>query len=316
MQNSAKSMQAEGEMDTAKPAWAGVFPAVTTQFHPDLSVDLGATQRMVRNLIADGVDGIIACGSVGENSTLLPAEKREIVAAIVDAAAGRVPVLAGLGEVSTVTACDFARDVARLGADGLMAMPPMIYSAAPREIVGWFRTIAAASDLPIMLYNNPPAYRNDLTPAMAAELADVDSIVAVKESSGDTRRFVDLANLLGDRFRLFCGLDDVILETVCLGAVGWVSGLSNVFPRECARLFALAAAGKPQEALPIYRWIMPLLHLDARADLVQCIKLCEAMAGRGTELTRPPRLPLESGIRAEVASRMRHALETRPALGA
>jgi 1-pyrroline-4-hydroxy-2-carboxylate deaminase len=303
-------------MSGSKPAWAGVFPAVTTQFHADLSVDFSATQRMVRNLIEDGVDGIIACGSVGENSTLLPAEKRDIVAAIVEAADRRVPVLAGLGESNTAAACDYARDMERLGANGVMVMPPMIYGAAPYEISIWFRTIAAASDLPIMLYNNPPAYRNDLTPQMAAGLADVDTIVAIKESSGDTRRFVDLANLLGGRFLLFCGLDDVILETACLGAIGWVSGLSNVFPQECARLFKLAVAGKPQEALPLYRWIMPLLHLDARADLVQCIKLCEALAGRGTELTRPPRLPLEPAIRAEVAGRMRHALETRPTLGA
>ncbi|MEI9986987.1 MAG: dihydrodipicolinate synthase family protein [Aliidongia sp.] len=303
-------------MSGTKPAWAGVFPAVTTQFHADLSVDFPATQRMVRNLIEDGVDGIIACGSVGENSTLLPAEKRDIVAAIVEAAAGRVPVLAGLGESNTAAGCDYARDMEHLGANGMMVMPPMIYGAAPYEIGMWFRTIAAASDLPIMLYNNPPAYRNDLAPQMAAGLADVDTIVAIKESSGDTRRFVDLANLLGGRFLLFCGLDDVILETACLGAIGWVSGLSNVFPQECARLFKLAAAGKPQEALPLYRWIMPLLHLDARADLVQCIKLCEALSGRGTELTRPPRLALEPAIRAEVAGRMRHALETRPSLGA
>jgi len=299
-------------MSGTKPGWAGVFPAVTTQFHPDFSIDFPATQRMVRRLIDEGVDGIIACGSVGENSTLLPGEKRETVAAIVEAAAGRVPVLAGLGEVSTAAACAYASDIARLGADGMMVMPPMIYSAAPHEILGWFRTIAAASDLPIMLYNNPPAYRNDLVPAMAAELADVDTIVAIKESSGDTRRFVDLANLLGDRFRLFCGLDDVILETACLGAVGWVSGLSNVFPRECGQLFKLAVAGKPHEALALYRWIMPLLHLDARPDLVQCIKLCEALAGRGTELTRPPRLPLDAETRAEVVGLMRRAAENRP----
>jgi 1-pyrroline-4-hydroxy-2-carboxylate deaminase len=299
-------------MSSANPAWAGVFPAVTTQFKADFSVDLPATQAMVRRLIDEGVDGIIACGSVGENTALLPGEKRDIVAAIVEAAAGRVPVLAGLGEITTEAACLFARDIAGLGADGLMVMPPMIYSAGPHEITGWFRTIAAASDLPIMLYNNPPAYRNDITPDLAAALADVETIVALKESSGDTRRFVDLTNLLGDRFRLFCGLDDVILETACLGAVGWVSGLSNVFPRECSRLFSLAAAGRPQDALPLYRWIMPLLHLDARPDLVQCIKLCEALAGRGTELTRPPRLPLDEAARAEIIGLMRRALETRP----
>ena len=303
-------------MGVSTPAWAGVFPAVTTQFHPDLSVDLPGTQAMVRRLIDEGVDGIIACGSVGENSALLPGEKREAVAAILEAAAGRVPVLAGLGEATTAAACSYAADMARLGADGLMVMPPMIYSAQPREIVIWFRTIAAASDLPIMLYNNPPAYRNDITPSMAADLDDIDTIVAIKESSGDTRRFVDLANRLGDRYLLFCGLDDVILETVCLGAVGWVSGLSNVFPRECGRLFQLAAAGRPQEALALYRWIMPLLHLDARSDLVQCIKLCESLSGRGRELTRPPRLPLDLDTRNEVVAIFQQAVENRSALEA
>jgi dihydrodipicolinate synthase/N-acetylneuraminate lyase len=313
-------MSAERWKDTGmagrKVTWRGVFTAVTTQFRRDFSIDFDATQRIVGTLIEDGVDGIIVCGSVGENSVLSPAEKREVVSAVRDAAAGRVPVLSGLAEITTEAACAYARDLDRLGADGLMVMPPMIYSASRGEIVAWFRAIGGASDLPIMLYNNPPAYRNDVTPALAQELADIETIVAIKESSGDTRRFVDLANLLGDRFLPFCGLDDVILETVSLGAVGWVSGLSNVFPRECSRLFELAAAGSPRDALPIYRWIMPLLHLDARADLVQCIKLCETIAGRGSELTRPPRLALTGAERAYVETLMRRALETRPRFGA
>lgn len=294
-----------------RPPWRGVFPAVTTQFRADLSVDLDATMRMVRAVIADGVDGIIACGSVGENSALTPFEKREVAAAIRDAA-GPVPVLAGLAEITTAAAVEFAQDLARAGSDGLMVMPPMIYNAGPRELLAWFGAIARASDLPIMLYNNPPAYRNDLAPALVARMTELDTIVAIKESSGDTRRFIDLANAVGDRFALFCGLDDVVLESVALGAVGWVSGLSNVFPRECARLFALAAEGRFAEALPLYRWIMPLLHLDARSDLVQCIKLCEQIAGRGTALTRPPRLVLEGAGRAEIEALMRDALASRP----
>jgi len=305
-------MREEDAMSSTKPGWAGVFPAVTTQFHPDFSIDFPATQRMVRRLIDEGVDGIIACGSVGENSTLLPGEKRETVAAIVEAAAGRVPVLAGLGESNTVAACDYARDVERLGADGMMVMPPMIYNATPRELTQWFRTIASASDLPIMLYNNPPAYRNDLTPEFSCALADVDTIVAIKESSGDTRRVMDLRLLMMDRYILFCGLDDVVLEMACLGAVGWVSGLSNVFPKEASRLFSLGAAGRPHEALQLYHWFMPLLHLDARSDLVQCIKLCEAIAGRGTELTRPPRLPVDADTRRHIEHSMRRMSEIRP----
>jgi dihydrodipicolinate synthase/N-acetylneuraminate lyase len=294
--------------------WRGVFPAVTTQFRADFSVDLAATERVARALVADGVDGLIACGSVGENTVLSPAEKREVVAAIRAGAEGRVPVLSGVAEITTEAAVAYARDLARQGVDGLMLMPPMIYNCSPGELLAWFRTIGRATDLPIMLYNNPPAYRNDVGPALAQQIAEVETIVAIKESSGDTRRFVDLANLVGDRFALFCGLDDVVLEALALGAVGWVSGLSNVFPRECGRLFALGAAGRMAEARPIYRWLMPLLHLDARPDLVQCIKLCEEIAGRGSARTRPPRLPLEGEARAEVEALMRAALAARPAL--
>ena len=297
-----------------KPNWRGVFPAVTTQFRADLSLDLDATRAVAAALVADGVDGVIAVGSVGENTTLSPAEKRDVVAAISDAAGGRVPVLAGLAEITTEQARGFARDVAGLGADGLMAMPPMVYNATPAERLAWFTAIASASDLPLMLYNNPPAYRNDIPPAEAASLAGIETIVAIKESSGDTRRFVDLHRAVGDRFALFCGLDDVVLESVALGAVGWVSGLSNVFPRECGRLFSCAANGEGAEALALYRWIMPLLHLDARADLVQCIKTCEAIAGRGSDLTRPPRLVLAGAARAEIEALMADAMAHRPAL--
>jgi 4-hydroxy-tetrahydrodipicolinate synthase len=303
-------------MPGPKVNWQGVFPAVTTQFHADFSIDFKAIERIVHSLIEDGIDGLIACGSVGENASLSATEKRDVVAAIHSAAGERVPVLSGVAEITTEAACAYAKDLERLGIDGLMVMPPMIYSASPREIQAWFGAIAAASDLPIMLYNNPPAYRNDIPPNLAKDLAHIETIVAIKESSGDTRRFVDLFNLLGDRFLLFCGLDDVILETASLGAIGWVSGLSNVFPRECAALFALATAGKPLEALELYRWIMPLLHLDARADLVQCIKLCEQIAGRGSELTRPPRLKLAGPERQHVEQLMRQALETQPRLGA
>lgn len=295
-------------------AWRGVFPAITTQFHPDHSLDIPATQRVARALIDDGVDGIIACGSVGENTVLSPAEKLEVAAAVREGAAGRVPVLSGLAEITTEAAIARARDLARQGCDGLMAMPPMIYNATARELVAWFTAVAGASDLPIMLYNNPPAYRNDVTPALARQLASIAPIVAIKESSGDTRRFVDLTNTVGDRFALFCGLDDVVLESLALGAAGWISGLSNVFPRECARLFALASSGGGAEALALYRWIMPLLHLDARPDLVQCIKLCEEIAGRGSALTRPPRLVPEGAERAEIEALMRAALAHRPAL--
>ena len=292
-------------------SWRGVFPALTTQFRSDLSVDLEATQRVAAALVADGVDGLIVCGTVGEGTSLSAEEKRRVLAAAKEAAGGRVPVLAGVAENTTELACTLARDCEKLRLDGLMVLPAMVYSSKPRETLQHFRAVAAASGLPVMLYNNPPVYRTDVTVEMAASLADVKTIVSIKESAGDTRRFVDLQNLVGDRYVLFCGLDDVVVESVLLGAVGWVSGLSNVFPKESNELFRLATEGKWEEARRLYRWFMPLLHLDARSDLVQCIKLCEQIAGRGSERTRPPRLPLDGAERAEVERLMREAVAKR-----
>jgi dihydrodipicolinate synthase/N-acetylneuraminate lyase len=304
----------------ARIGWEGVFPAVTTQFREDYSLDVEATRRVMDALIRDGVSGLIVCGTVGENCSLARNEKIAVMEAAKyaakNAANGRVPVIAGVAEYTTALAADFAREAARVGVDGLMALPAMVYSAKPAETLAHFRGVARATDLPIMIYNNPPIYKTDVTPAMLAQLADCDTIVCFKESSGDTRRFVDLRSMTGDRFVPFCGLDDVIVESVLVGAVGWVSGLSNVFPSEGERLFRLARAGRIAEAMPLYEWFMPLLHLDARPDLVQCIKLCEHIAGRGSFITRPPRLPLEGAEKAEVERLMRTALATRPMLAA
>ncbi len=300
----------------ARVAWEGVFPAVTTQFREDFSLDIEATRRVVEALVRDGVSGLIVGGTVGENCSLARPEKIALLEAATDVARGRVPVLAGVAEYTTAFAADFAREAARAGVDGLMVLPAMVYAAKPAETLAHFRGVARATDLPIMIYNNPPIYRTDVTPAMLAELADCETIVCFKESSGDTRRFVDLRNMTGDRFVPFCGLDDVVVESVLVGAVGWVSGLSNVFPSEGERLFRLARAGRFAEAMPLYQWFMPLLHLDARPDLVQCIKLCEHIAGRGSFVTRPPRLPLAGAERAEVERLMRTALATRPLLAA
>jgi dihydrodipicolinate synthase/N-acetylneuraminate lyase len=195
-----------------------------------------------------------------------------------------------------------------------MVMPALVYSSKPHETAAHFRSVATATDLPVMLYNNPPIYKNDVTPDILATLADVETVVCFKDSSGDTRRFIDTRNMVGDRFVLFAGLDDVIVESVAMGAVGWVSGMSNAFPREGETLFRLARAGRYAEAMPLYEWFMPLLHLDARPDLVQCIKLCEHIMGRGTALTRPPRLALLPQEKAEVEAMMAKALKNRPLL--
>ena len=301
-------------MMAKKPTWAGVFPAVTTQFRADFSLDIEATRKVAAALVAEGVSGLIAVGTVGENNSLSRAEKLQVMEALKDAAGSRIPVIAGVAEYTTALACEVAKEARRLRIDGLMVLPAMVYSAKPRETLAHFRTVAGASDLPIMIYNNPPIYKQDVTPRMLASLADVDTIMSYKESSGETHRFVDLRNMTGDRFIPFCGLDDVVVESVALGAQGWVSGLSNVFPREGETLFRLAAAGRLAEVMPLYDWFMPLLHLDARSDLVQCIKLCEHIAGRGSPVTRPPRLPLEAEEKAEVERLMRDAMAKRPKL--
>ncbi len=295
-------------------SWEGVFPAVTTQFRDDFSLDLDATRGVMDALIRDGVSGLIVCGTVGENTSLTRSEKIGVMEAARDVARGRVPVIAGIAEFTTAFACDMAREAARVGVDGVMVMPALVYSSKPHETAAHFRGVSKATDLPIMVYNNPPIYRNDVTPDILASLADCDTIVCFKDSSGDTQRFIDTRNRVGDRFVLFAGLDDVVVESVMVGAVGWVSGMSNAFPREGETLFRLARAGRFREAMPLYEWFMPLLHLDARPDLVQCIKLCERLMGRGTHLTRPPRLALGDAERAEVEAAMQQALATRPML--
>jgi dihydrodipicolinate synthase/N-acetylneuraminate lyase len=294
--------------------WSGVFPAVTTQFREDLSLDIDATARVMEGLIRDGVSGLVVCGTVGENCSLARQEKVAVMETAKGVARGRVPVVSGIAEFTTPFAIDMAKEAARIGLDGVMVMPALVYSSKPRETAAHFRGVARATDLPVMVYNNPPIYKNDVTPDILASLADCDTIVYFKESSGDTRRFTDLRNMVGDRFVLFAGLDDVVVESIMVGAVGWVSGLSNAFPREGETLFRLARAGRYAEAMDIYRWFMPLLHLDARPDLVQCIKLCEHIMGRGTHRTRPPRLALDPNETAEIEAMMNQALAKRPKL--
>lgn len=296
--------------------WRDVFPAVTTQMRKDQSLDLDATARHVEVLIDSGVAGLVMLGSLGENAALEPDEKRRVVAAALEAAAGRVPVLAGVVETSTAAACRYARDVEAQGADGLMLLPAMIYRADPRETLAHFRTVARSTGLPIVAYNNPLAYAVDLTPAMFAELADVPNIVAIKESSGDVRRITDLVNAVGDRYVLFCGVDDLALEAALLGAQGWIAGLGLAFPRENQHLWNLATAGRWAEARELYRWYTPLLHLDVPVKFVQYIKLAVQAAGLGAEWVRAPRLPLVGEERRRVLKVIETGLATRPKLPA
>jgi len=298
------------------PDWRGVFPALTTQFRPDQSIDFEATVRHLEILIRSGIHGVILLGSVGENTALEGDEKRAVLRHLVKAVNGRIPVLTGVAEYTTAGACRFAADAAAAGVDGFMVLPAMVYKADRRETLAHFRAVARATPLPVMIYNNPVSYYVDVTPEMFAELADEPTIVAIKESSDNVRRFTDLVNLTGDRFVLFCGVDDLILEALLLGAVGWVSGLVNAFPEENRALWDLATAGRWEEARALYRWYTPLLHLDTRIKLVQYIKLAMAETGLGSEMVRAPRLPLVGEERDEIRAIIRRAVATRPALPA
>jgi len=293
-------------------SWRGVYPAATTQFNADSSIDFEATQGVLDNLIKDGVHGLIVLGTCGENNSLEADEKRAVLKAAVDVVAGRVPVVVGVSEMTTDRAARFAKDAEAIGADALMALPAMVYVPTELELEHHFRTVAAATSLPIMLYNNPPAYRVSITTSVLQRLTDVPNIVAVKESAPDTRRFTDLKNAFGDRYILMAGLDDVALEGLMLGAHGWVSGLTSAFPQESVALVAAIDKGDMAEALRIYRWFMPLLHLDAEHDLVQSIKLAEQIMGRGSERVRAPRLPLDGARRAQVTAMVEKAAATRP----
>jgi 4-hydroxy-tetrahydrodipicolinate synthase len=300
-------------MSTCLPChWSGVFPAATTQFDRALEVDLPATQRVQDALLRDGVHGLVLMGTVGEGNSLSAEEKLRVLAAAIEVSGGKVPVIAGVSEFTTATAVRFARDAERLGAAGLMVLPAMVYVPTPAELERHFRAVAQATGLPIMLYNNPPCYRVNIEIATLARLADVPNIVALKESAPDSRRFTDVINAFGERFVLFAGLDDFVFEGLTLGAKGWVSGLTNAFPLESLRLYESLRSGDLEQARWIYRWFMPLLHLDSEHDLVQTIKLAEQIMGRGSERVRPPRLPLAGERRAAVIAMIELARATRP----
>jgi len=293
-------------------SWRGVFPAAVTHFHADYSVDHEATMRHLDAMIHGGIDGVIMLGTVGENCSLDYNEKLEVLKRTVAHIAGRVPVMTGVAECTTRLACRFAADAQKLGIDGLMVLPAMVYKSDPRETIAHYRAVASAGDLPIMCYNNPVSYGVDITPEMFGDLADEPKFVAIKESSENIRRITDLKIAFGDRFLLFNGVDDLVLESVVLGAVGWVSGLVNAFPVENRLLWDLATANRWDEARAVYRWYTPLLHLDTHVKLVQYIKLAVAECGLGSELTRPPRLPLTGTERDRIRSIIRRAIASRP----
>jgi 4-hydroxy-tetrahydrodipicolinate synthase len=294
------------------PYWSGVFPAITTQFKRDQLLDLDATAKHVEALIKSGVSGIVFLGSLGENQALFPEEKRRLMEAMVKSVAGRVPVLSGVAESSTAAACAYVREIEKLGADGFMLMPPMLYKGDARETMTHFRRTAAATGLPIMLYNNPISYANDITPEMFAELSDVKNFVALKESTGNTRRITDLHNLVGERYELFTGVDDLVLESAVLGIDGWVAGSGIAFPQENQYFWELTRKGKWEDAQRVYRWFTPLLHLDTHTKFVHYIKLAVQECGLGRELVRAPRLPLAGTERKQILKVIHDGIANKP----
>ncbi len=294
--------------------WKGVYPAVTTQFKEDFSIDHEANDRMLEGLLADGVHGIIVCGTVGENCSLSAEEKRQVMKNAVKLVNGRVPVLSGVAETTTALAVKYAQDAETIGIDGLMVLPGMVYRSTEREAVYHYQQVARNTKLPIMVYNNPVTYGVDVSIESMKILAKEKNIVSVKEATEDTRRITELFREFGDRFVVFGGVDDIALESIMLGATGWISGLTNVFPKESVAIFNLAEQGKFEQAREIWRWFLPLLRLDTISTLVQCIKYAEQLAGRGSERVRAPRLPLVGEERAYVERLFKEAMDNKPKL--
>lgn len=294
--------------------WKGVFPAITTKFTADDELDFAAFDINLYAQLEAGVDGIILGGSLGEASTLSQDEKDALLKHTVKAVAGRVPVLMNIAEQTTRQAVAAAITARDLGADGLMLLPPMRYTSDDRETVLFLRTVAQATELPIILYNNPADYKIWISPTMFSELIDLPTIQAVKESTRDISNVTRMKNAFGDRFAVFTGVDTLGMESLLMGADGWVAGLVCAFPRETVAIYRLIQAGCIQEALEIYRWFLPVLELDVSTKLVQNIKLAESLTGLGNEIVRLPRLPLAGEERERILDIVNKALAVRPAL--
>ena len=294
--------------------WTGVFPAITTQMNKSGALDLDATARHAEVLIASGVNGLVFLGSLGENQPMTSDEKRLVIEAMVKVVKGRIQLLSGVAETSTAEAIRYVRDVEKLGADGVMLMPSMLYKGAPDETLAFFRTVAKSTGLPIMIYNNPISYANDITPEMFAKLADQKNFVALKESSGDPRRITELHNTVGGRYAIFTGVDDLVMESSIMGIDGWVAGSGIAFPGENQHLWNLMRAGRWDEARTLYRWFQPLMKLDTNTRFVQYIKLAVQECGLGSEWVRAPRLVLKGGERKSVLKIIHDGIATRPKL--
>ena len=294
--------------------WEGVFPAVTTKFTDDDKLDIPAFLKNIEAQLAAGVNGIILGGSLGESSTLTDDEKTMLVQETVSFVNKKVPVILNIAEQSTANAIQFANTAAKNGVNGLMILPPLGYKADYRETTTYFKAFAESTDLPIMIYNNPVDYRILVTLDIFEELAVLKNIQAVKESTRDVSNVTKMISRFGDRYKILTGVDTLALESLILGADGWVAGLVCAFPAETVAIYRLVKAGRIEEAVKLNRWFFPLLELDIHSKLVQKIKLAEVHTGLGTERVRLPRMPLVGEERAYVLKVISEALETKPEL--
>jgi 4-hydroxy-tetrahydrodipicolinate synthase len=293
--------------------WTGVIPAMTTAFKPDYSVDHAFVGKHATWLIDNGCKGIVALGSLGESATLRFDEKVAVLKTIVTALRGKAPVVAGIASLSTLEAVDLAKAAEDVGCSGLMVLPPYVYSSDWREMKSHVQPVIRATKLSCMLYNNPVSYKTDFLPEQIEELAHVHSnLEAVKESSADVRRVTALKSICGERLRLFVGVDDVIVEGVCAGAVGWVAGLVNAFPRESVALYDYAMRGETKKANELYKWFLPLLRMDTVPKFVQLIKLVQQEIGMGHERVRAPRCVMAGAERKIALDTLKVALAKRP----
>lgn len=295
-------------------SWKGVYPAVLTPFKKDDTIDYEVFKTNIKEQLNAGIDGVILGGSLGEASTLSNSEKKDLLIYTKELVKDKIPVVMNIAEQSTKDALQVARDAEEGGADGLMLLPPMRYKADDRETVAYFKAIAESTPLPVMIYNNPIDYKIMVTLDMFEELSELPNIQAVKESTRDVSNVTRMINRFGNRYSIMCGVDPLAMESLCMGADGWVAGLVDAFPRETVAIYRLIKAGYYQEALKIYRWFLPVLELDIHPKLVQYIKLAATLTGISTEEVRAPRLVIEGEERKAVLQTIQIALDSRPEL--
>ncbi len=296
--------------------WQGVIPAITTPFKADFSVDADLLVKQIDALLREGCTGVVALGSLGEGGSLSFDEKKAVLRLCREALGTRGSLVAGIAALTTTEAQRLAELAREQGADGLMVLPPYVYKGDWRETRTHFEAVVSETPLPCMLYNNPLAYGTDVLPEQLAELAaSLPNLAAVKESSADVRRVTAIRALLGERLAILVGVDDLIVEGIAAGAVGWIAGLSDALPRESVRLFELCRSGRADEARALYEWFLPLLRLDTVPKFVQLIKLVQNETGLGSETVRPPRLALAGPEREAALTLIHDALARRPRLG-